>query len=50
MSLYGQYFKFVNPKTKEVKEFYRKKGITIDTKVDMENKGFTLVEKIRIIY
>ena len=44
----GQYFKFHNPTTGENKEFFRKKGITLQLTHQLQQAGFQLVEKIII--
>ena len=44
----GQYFKFHNPATGESKEFFRKKGITLQLMHQLQQAGFQLVEKIII--
>lgn len=44
----GQYFKFINSTTGEVKEFYRRKGLKLSTLGQLREQGFQLIEKIQI--
>ena len=43
-----KYYKFRNTTTGEIKEFTKKKGLTLMTISELVNKGFTLVEEMEI--
>ena len=41
-----RYYKYYNSRTKEVKEFTRKKGLRFDTQMKLKSEGFELVMKM----
>lgn len=45
-----KYYKYHNPRTGEVKEFTRKKGITLQTQWKLKDEGFNLITKMEITF
>lgn len=45
-----KYYKYYNPKTKEVKEFTRKKGLTMQTRWKLRDAGFNLIDYTEITF
>ena len=45
-----KYYKYHKPRTGEVKEFTRKKGITHQTQWRLRDEGFNLITKMEITF